>query len=168
MPQEFQLQPSPRYNTSHTSNNTVIGDWTPVVTIGTPGDLSVAYTQQAGRYFRIDNYVTIWFAVVTSTFTHTTAAGWLMLTGLPFTPRQQLTQGGYSELVAGTMIFSLPNGVGTSAYTQVNPIIVPGETWLSFVVSGTFTAAVQHINAGLTYIPTGNNITLNGQISYFV
>lgn len=61
------------------------GDWTPVLTFATPGDLSVAYSTQVGRYTRIGRQVTVFCAITTSSFTHTTASGALQISGLPFT-----------------------------------------------------------------------------------
>jgi acetyltransferase-like isoleucine patch superfamily enzyme len=89
------------------------GTFTPVLTFATPGNLSVAYTNQVGRYTRIGNRVHIQVDVITSTFTHTTASGNLKITGIPFTPRstgarwpgaldyQGITKaGGYTSFVA--------------------------------------------------------------------
>lgn len=59
--------------------------WTPVLTFATLGDLTVVYTAQSGVYQKIGKWVQASFIVQTSTFTHTTAAGELRITGLPFT-----------------------------------------------------------------------------------
>ena len=61
------------------------GSWTPVLTFVNPGDLSVVYVNQVGRYVRIGNLVFAGFFIATSTFTHTTATGPCQITGLPFT-----------------------------------------------------------------------------------
>src|SRR3990172_6973053 len=61
------------------------GTWTPVLTFATPGNLSVVYTTQTGRYQKIGRVVNAYFTMSTSTFTHTTASGSLNITGLPFT-----------------------------------------------------------------------------------
>lgn len=61
------------------------GTWTPVLTFATPGDLSVVYSLQTGTYRKVGSIVTARFQIVTTTFTHTTAAGALRITGLPFT-----------------------------------------------------------------------------------
>lgn len=60
------------------------GTFTPVLSFVTPGDLSVAYSTQRGRYTRMGNLVHVTVEIVTSTFTHTTAASGLVITGLPF------------------------------------------------------------------------------------
>jgi hypothetical protein len=61
------------------------GTWTPAITFQTPGDLSVTYTTQAGAYTRIGNRVILQGFVKTSAFTHSTASGYLAITGIPFT-----------------------------------------------------------------------------------
>lgn len=60
------------------------GTWTPVLTFATPGNLAVGYTTQAAWYTKIGRFVTVNFAVVTSSFTYTTASGNILVTGLPF------------------------------------------------------------------------------------
>lgn len=60
------------------------GSWTPAITYTTPGDLSVAYTTQIGRYVKIGRLVFL-KGVITFTPTFTTASGELRITGLPFT-----------------------------------------------------------------------------------
>lgn len=60
------------------------GTWTPGLTFGTPGNLSVAYSTQSGRYVKIGRRVFLDLIIITTTFTHSTASGSLLLTGLPF------------------------------------------------------------------------------------
>lgn len=60
------------------------GTWTPVITFVTPGDLSVVYSLQSGRYTKIGQAF-LWEATMTTTtFTYTTATGNLRVSGLPF------------------------------------------------------------------------------------
>ena len=63
---------------------TSVGTFTPSLTFATPGDLSIAYSTQTGRYARVGNIVTVHVNLITSTFTFTTASGALTLNGLPF------------------------------------------------------------------------------------
>jgi hypothetical protein len=49
--------------------------YTPVISFATNGNLSVAYSTQTGNYTRIGPLVFVSIAIVTSTFTHTTASG---------------------------------------------------------------------------------------------
>ena len=56
--------------------------WTPTITFATPGDLSVAYASQTGRYERIGQTVSF-IAVVVFTPTYTTASGQLSISNMP-------------------------------------------------------------------------------------
>jgi len=60
------------------------GTFTPTVTFGTPGNLSVTYANQEGRYTKIGRMVMCEMYLQTSAFTHTTAAGNFIIAGLPF------------------------------------------------------------------------------------
>lgn len=69
------------------------GTWTPVLTFTTPGDVSVTYTLQSGLYTKIGRYVMAQCEVQSATFTHTTAASTLLVSGLPFTVANVRTTG---------------------------------------------------------------------------
>lgn len=59
------------------------GNFVPTAAFATPGDLAVAYTRQYGRYQRVGNRVH--FSIyMTFTPTYTTAAGDLLVQGLPY------------------------------------------------------------------------------------
>lgn len=88
--------------------------WTPTLTFATPGDLAVVYSARLGIILRVGRMIHVLFRVVTSTFTHTTAAGACSLTGLPLTswnvtgltPRgalqwQGITKANYTDIVCG-------------------------------------------------------------------
>lgn len=62
------------------------GTWTPAITFTTPGNLVITYSTQTGAYTKIGNLVQISLRITTVTFTHTTASGTMLITGLPFTP----------------------------------------------------------------------------------
>lgn len=62
------------------------GTWTPTLTFVTAGNLVVAYTTRIGTYTKIGDLVNLMVDVFTSTFTHTTASGFLQITGVPFSP----------------------------------------------------------------------------------
>lgn len=85
-----------------------VGTWTPGLTFGTPGDLSVAYTTQVGRYRKYGKLLWIDFRIVTSTFTFTTASGAINVTGLPFTmgaanePLGTILPHNYAGIIAGS------------------------------------------------------------------
>ena len=58
------------------------GTWTPVFTCNTPGDLSVSYGTQVGRYTKIGRQVTLTCSIA-ATITHTTASSIVKITGVP-------------------------------------------------------------------------------------
>lgn len=60
------------------------GSFTPEITFATPGDLSVAYGVQLGRYWRLGDLV-LALVDLQATPTYATASGQLRITGLPFT-----------------------------------------------------------------------------------
>jgi len=86
------------------------GTWTPVLTFATPGDLSVVYSVQAGIYTAIGRIVIAPFAIVTSTFTHTTSSGNCQITGLPF------AIGSFGNL-RGPLIWQ---GITKAGYTDIS------------------------------------------------
>ena len=85
------------------------GTWTPVVTFATPGDLSVAYSRQVGRYTKIGRLVIVHIDISTSTFTFTSASGDLTITGLPFASAS--AAGGYAGPVTARIATPLTNTV---------------------------------------------------------
>lgn len=80
---EFPSTQIPSAN-ANTLDDYAEGSWTPAVTYTTPGDLSVSYTTQIGRYVKIGKLVFL-KGVITFTPTFTTASGELRITGIPFT-----------------------------------------------------------------------------------
>jgi len=90
------------------------GTWIPVITFPVLGDLSVAYSLQVGAYRKIGTLVWVRFDIATSTFTHTTASGTLLITGLPFQP--MTTQG--TNARTGELQFQ---GITKANYTQFMP-----------------------------------------------
>lgn len=104
------------------------GTWTPVLTFATPGNLSVVYTTQVGRYSRTGNVVHVQFNVTTSTFTHTTASGGCQITGLPFA---HITQAGS----ANSMDMSW-QGITKASYTQVSGRVGSGGSLIELYASG--------------------------------
>ncbi|MCY1288429.1 hypothetical protein D9M70_374690 [compost metagenome] len=105
------------------------GTWTPVLTFQTPGDLSVAYSQQTANYTKIGRVCALDFLLQTITFTHTTASGDSRITGLPFSTSGNSASatitftgitkaGGYTQfayLVSSTTLFGRAAGSGVSA-----------------------------------------------------
>jgi hypothetical protein len=85
------------------------GTWTPTITFGTAGNLSVAYTQQAGYYTKVGNACTVWLRIV-YTPTYTTASGNLIVQTLPIsaTSTGSIFQSGFGDV---------PNWAGLSSVT---------------------------------------------------
>lgn len=129
--------------------------WTPALTCGTPGDLSVAYTSQAGYLEISGNKITAWYKVVTSAFTHTTASGSIYLSGLSFRSSTLI-----NPFMDGSVFFS---GLTKANYTQVTSGIAGNDTKIGFYASGTGQAGVQLV---ITDFPTGGSVILQGCIKY--
>lgn len=131
------------------------GTWTPVLTFATPGDLSVAYSTQVGRYTRIGRLVTVIGVTATSTFTHTTASGNLNITGLPFA----------SANVSGILV----NGsVSASGWTKtcewITPQVGNGSTVIYFQAS---TSGSILANLTAADVPSGTQQLLRFTLTYF-
>lgn len=131
------------------------GTWAPVLTFSTPGNLAVAYLFQIGGYTKIGRQVFINFLVVTSTFTHTTASGTLLITGLPFAS-------GIPTSVSFAVDFQ---GITKAGYTQISGRTANGETQITFVGSGSGLARSVVTTADT---PTGGTVILSGNYSYYV
>lgn len=128
--------------------------WNPSLTFDTPGDLSVTYTTQVGRYLRIGNWVTISFNIATATFTHTTASGNLRIAGIPYGSASTIEYTGSVE--ADT--FSLGAG-----YSWLNCQVPPGVSYARLIRSGT---SINRATITTAQAPSGSNKTLMGSITY--
>lgn len=132
--------------------------WTPAVTFATPGNLTVVYSFQHGRYNKVGKQVTVWFGFTTTTFTHTTAAGEFRITGLPFA----------SANIAATMQYSGSIEVGPvtlGTHTWLNSNIIDNVSYVRIMASGSGTTRA---SLATTSFPSGTNITVYGSISYEV
>lgn len=130
------------------------GTWTPVLSCGTPGDLAITYSAQAGVYQRIGNRCTIGFNIVTSAFTHTTASGNVRINGLPFTANATISSN------VGAISFSGFTGVG---YTQMVAYVNPANTSINLFISGT---GIASSIATIAQFPTGGSVILRGSVSF--
>lgn len=130
------------------------GTWTPVLTAATVGDLSVGYAAQAGRYIKIGKMVTVWFDVQLNSFTYTTAAGNMRISGLPFTSQNS------SMFYYGTCSFGNINKAG---YTQVTPRLSSNATQMNFVVSAMGSAVS---TLAITDATSGSAVFIQGCITY--
>lgn len=132
--------------------NLASSTWTPAITFDTAGDLSVAYSNQTGVYTKIGELVIASFAIITSTFTHTTASGKIRVTGLPFTPN--------TGTIPGSVLYS---GFTSAGYETIIPLTTTSQSYLIFNKCG---SGVAQTNASAADFPTGGTVVLVGQITY--
>jgi hypothetical protein len=126
--------------------------WTPTLTFATPGDLAVGYTTRVGDLLLHDWGVQGNFRIVTSSFTHTTAAGNLQVTGFPYTPSSDT-----GFVWDGVCPFSGINFAG--AHTQMVCSLTAGSPTILFSKSGDNVAGA-NVDAG--DVPTGGSVVLRG------
>lgn len=129
------------------------GTWVPVVTFATPGNLSVTYTVRNGTYTKVGRVVTAAFNITTATFTHSTASGAMLVTGLPFT----------SLGVTGSTGGGYLGGYTKANYTMVSAAVDLSSTQIRFIASGSGQVAT-----GLTTgdVPTGGSVNLYFTVTY--
>ena len=130
------------------------GTWTPTLTFATPGDINVVYTNRIGVYTKIGRYVSANFDIITSSFSHTTAAGEVRITGLPF------SYSGSAGLTTSSYGFG---GVTKSSYTQFVMQLSPGTSQLAGRASG---SAQVYTTVTAVDLPTGTNQTAIGSVQY--
>lgn len=128
------------------------GTWTPGVSFQTPGDLSVTYSGQVGTYTKVGNNVTLRFHIVTTSFTHSTASGNLLISDLPFEATASL-------IGAGALFWQ---GITKTNYTQMCVIPNAGSV-LNIQASGSG-QNTDTIDVG--DVPSGGAVVLGGTISY--
>ncbi len=129
--------------------------WTPVLTCGVPGDLAITYSVQFGVATKIGRMVIATFNIITSAFTHSTASGSVVITGLPYTSASVTNQ-----KAVGSLAFS---GFTKANYTQMLGDIAPNATQLSISCAG---SAQSITNAAIGDFPTGGGVVLQGTIMY--
>ena len=152
MPQQFDLQPSPLKHLRKVSTEGGGGFWTPVITFQTPGDLSVTYDFQWGKYALTYLEARVRFYIVTSAFTHSTASGTLRITGLPFFTSDAET--------AGPLQYS---GITKAGFTSFVAYAPSGQKFLTISACG---SGVTSVNVQAADMPSGGTISLIGQINY--
>lgn len=124
------------------------GNWTPVLTFVTPGDLSVSYTTQQGNYRRSGAFVIVQL-LITCTPTFTTASGNMSFTGLPFTPSVSC----YAVLTTSGTGVALPAGRTYLWASVTGTSVVPNASG-SAVTSTALTAANITSGVALTFAST--------------
>jgi hypothetical protein len=130
------------------------GTWTPVITCGTPGNLTIVYDSQVGYYTKVGRQVTVTFSLSTTTFTHTTASGIVFISGLPFT----------IGIINMDAIGSF-QGFTSAGFTQIGVQSGAATSNLYIVISGSGQTLT---NAAIGTFPTGTVKKLYGVVSYFV
>ena len=133
------------------------GTWTPVLSFDTAGNLSVAYaaSSQVGSYTKVGRQVTAHFIIITSTFTHTTASGNCIVTGLPFAAG---TNGnlGYTGALQW-------QGITKASHTNVVAQVAGGASQIAFLASGSGQSRTNVLAADM---PTGGTVLLIGSVAY--
>lgn len=124
------------------------GTFTPSFTFATPGDLSVVYSTQTGRYTKIGRMVYFDVTLVMSTFTHTTASGNAQITGLPFASANDGT------IALQTCQWS---GITKAGYTSVAGFVAANGTTLQMIANG---SGVAGSSISAADMPTGGGPTL--------
>lgn len=133
------------------------GTWTPTFTFATPGDLARTFSLQNAYYTKIGRLVSVSFAMVTSAFTHTTASGNLLITGLPFAAVNDASYRAYAPL--------LFQGITKAGYTQIMAEM-NGNTSQFFVQACASASNVSNVTAA--NMPTGGTVILAGLVNYVV
>ena len=129
--------------------------WTPTLTFNTPGDLTVVYSARVGRKKLLGNYCLAWFNIVTSTFTHTTAAGDVQITGVLDTSLNVTNLQSF-----GSMKFQ---GITKANFTQFTPQISVNSANIAINASG---SAQTNGNVDVADMPTGGSVILRGWILF--
>jgi hypothetical protein len=144
--------------TSELFNDYEEGTWTPSISFNVPGNLSVAYDTQFGRYTKIGNRVVLQGYVVTNTFTHTTASSYLKIDGLPFAASS--TSG---VINVGPLMF---RGITKAGYTDFVVSSEPTVTTSLLIycsASGTFTDFISAAD-----MPTSGTVNFRFTVTYQV
>lgn len=128
------------------------------VTFATPGNLVFAGTTPF-EWTRSGNLCTLSFAIDSTTFTHTTASGFLRLTGLPFTVQSNI------NVQVGLGTVTAFQGITKANYTQFGLRAVANQTYMQVYASGSGQTLT---SVAATDMPTGGTVSLYGSITYFV
>jgi len=135
------------------------GTWTPAITCGVPGDLTVAYSSQAGFYTRIGRTVNVTFLLTTSTFTRSTASGLLIVSGLPFAIPNTSNLLYYGAMSA--------QGISRANYTQLACVGLTNSSNIIFPAMAIGTNQ-NILNIEITDLPSGGAVILRGSLTYSV
>jgi hypothetical protein len=139
-------------------NGKIEGTFTPNATFTTPGNLNVSFSYRMGRFVRTRDTVTVWVHMNTNTWTHTTATGSFIITGLPY----RLSNTDVNWYVAGSSMryTGLTFGPGQN---YLCPIANPDTTNVVIVISEANTSGPQ---IGVTNMPTTTNWNMLFSLTY--
>lgn len=129
------------------------GTFTITLTCATPGDLNVVYATRSAIYTKIGRLVSVNFVIQTSTFTRTTAAGGVMLTGFPF------ALSGITNAI-GKLDWS---GITKATFTEMSMLLPSGSVNAQIIASG---SGVNRASILITDMPSGGTVYLAGSIQY--
>jgi hypothetical protein len=132
------------------------GVWTPTLTCLTPGDLSVAYDQQAGTWIKIARAVILGYQIRTTTWNWTTATGRLLIDGTPFTTGSATNDAVQNQQVLVSGI-ATPNAYAYGARKE------PTGTTINLLAART---ADTPFNARVTDTVSGAQLQLFGSCIY--
>lgn len=140
----------------HNGDIIASGDWTPALSCVTPGDLSVSYTTQVGRFVRVGQLVFLRWNITTSAFTYTTASGSAIIAGIPVSPSSANSSvGAYGGIRV--------SGYTKANYTMVVPQIIDGAGNITLIASG---SAQTVSTMSIADFPTGGSVILRGSLLY--
>lgn len=132
------------------------GTWTPALTFETAGDQNIVHSNQTGIYFRFGRLYLFNFITTTSTFTHTTASGRLLITGLPVAAGSHELRGAIADF----------RGITKANYTRFTAGAPAGESYLTLAGAG----SGQTLDESITTadLPTGGTVQFRGTVPVLV
>lgn len=176
---EFNLVPAPtQAQPDRDAIARISNSWTPAYTFSVVGDFSAVYGQQEGYYYTIGELIFARF-IVTATVTHTTAAGSLRITGLPFYVLQGFqptVTGGFLGLISGAISTAIResnckagggnvfwSGITKAGYTDIFPNAVLATQYITLIASG---SGQPNAVIAAADIPTGGDLIIDGFVIY--
>jgi hypothetical protein len=128
--------------------------WTPVASFATPGDSVFTPSIQVGDSSKVDREIRASFRYV-GTVAHTTAAGNLQITGIPYVPATDA-----NFIWDAACVFS---GITKAGYGSVCASLTSGSSIITFSISG---SAVAVATVGTGDVPTGGTLILRASLRY--
>lgn len=133
-----------------------IGTSAPTISFVNPGDLAVTYANQNGPWYTVGNLVFQNFRIVTSSFTHSTASGELIITGLPIMPSAGAA-GSFARGAVATV------GINAAGYTQWLIRAETNQQTARILLSG---PNMPNLTATAAHTVSGTNIQIRGTLLY--